>query len=76
MSLNVHGLVHQAENVRLQGDLGENSCFGFEDTLGHMKKMVHGTQHLDKQVATITYMFALLDCKGNDVIQRNLRFVP
>lgn len=53
MTLNVHGLLHQAYLVQLQGGLHENSNFDFEDMLGHLKKLVHGTQYMHEQVMEV-----------------------
>ena len=52
MTLNVHGLLHQTHLVQIQGGLHENSCFDFEDMLGHMKKLVHGSRHVHKQAGS------------------------
>jgi len=50
MSANVQLLLHLPNTVRQLGPLRVYSCFYFEGQNGVLKKLVHGTQHIDKQI--------------------------
>ena len=50
MSANVHLLLHLPNTVRQLGPLWVYSCFYFEGQNGILKSLVHGTQHIEKQV--------------------------
>ena len=50
MSANVHLLLHLPSTVRQLGPLWVYSCFYFEGQNGALKSLVHGTQHIDKQI--------------------------
>ena len=50
MSANVHLLLHLPNTVRQLGPLWVYSCFYFEGQNGALKSLVHGTQHIEKQV--------------------------
>ena len=50
MSANVHLLLHLPNTVRQLGPLWVYSCFYFEGQNGTLKSLVHGTQHIEKQV--------------------------
>lgn len=50
MSANVHLLLHLPNTVRQLGPLWVYSCFYFEGQNGTLKSLVHGTQHVEKQV--------------------------
>ena len=50
MSANVHLLLHLPNTVRQLGPLWVFSCFYFEGQNGMLKRLVHGTQHIDKQI--------------------------
>jgi len=52
MSANVHLLLHLPSTVRQLGPLWVFSCFYFEGQNGVLKRLVHGTQHIDKQIIT------------------------
>ncbi|XP_061191434.1 uncharacterized protein LOC133199606 isoform X2 [Saccostrea echinata] len=52
MTLNIHQLLHLADNVRFLGPLFTHSCFSFEDKNGCLLKMIQGTQHIDSQIVT------------------------
>lgn len=50
MTLNVHQLLHLADEVRNLGPLHSFSCFSFEDKNGFVLKMIRGSRHVDSQV--------------------------
>ena len=50
MTANVHLLLHLTECVRELGPLWVYSCFHFESQNGILKSLVHGTQHVEKQI--------------------------
>lgn len=52
MTLNVHQLLHLADNVKMLGPLYTHSCFPFEDKNGLLLKMIRGTQNIDQQIVT------------------------
>lgn len=56
MTLNVHQIVHLADNVRYTGPLYVNNCFIFEDLNGFIIKHIHGTQGVDTQITNIISM--------------------
>ncbi|XP_028408833.1 uncharacterized protein LOC114531425 [Dendronephthya gigantea] len=49
-TLNVHQLLHLADDVKELGPLYTHSCFTFEDKNGFILKLIHGTQCIDKQI--------------------------
>jgi len=50
-TINVHGLLHLPNCVRRLGPLWAYSCFPFEDLNGRLLRSIHGTSHLESQVA-------------------------
>ena len=50
MSANVHGLLHLPDVVKNLGPLWSHSCFPFESANGHILKLFHGSQGVEKQV--------------------------
>ena len=50
MTANIHLLLHLTECVRELGPLWVYSCFHFESQNGILKSLVHGTQHVEKQI--------------------------
>lgn len=54
-SINVHLLLHLPNCVRNLGPLWSYSCYEYEDLNGQFLKSIHGTWHLETQMATITY---------------------
>ena len=50
MSANIHLLLHLTQCVRELGPLWVHSCFYFESQNGILKSLVHGTQHVEKQI--------------------------
>lgn len=52
MTLNLHQLVHLADDVRKLGPLYGHSCFFFEELNGFLMKQISGTQHIDNQITT------------------------
>ncbi|CAD6229384.1 GSCOCG00006565001-RA-CDS, partial [Cotesia congregata] len=51
-SINVHSLLHLPELVRRIGPLWSTSCYVFEDLNGQFLKLIHGTRHIDLQIAS------------------------
>lgn len=50
-SINVHLLLHLSSCVRNLGPLWVYSCYEYEDLNGQYLKLIHGTWHLDTQIA-------------------------
>ncbi|KAL5020963.1 hypothetical protein ScPMuIL_000118 [Solemya velum] len=50
MSLNVHNLIHTVNLVELWGPLWAWSCFCFESFNGEIKKAIHGTGNVCRQI--------------------------
>lgn len=48
---NVHLLLHLTEKVKLLGPLWCSSCFYFEDFNGQLRRLFHGTQKIESQIA-------------------------
>lgn len=51
-SINVHQILHLPDCVRRLGPLWVYSCFPYEDINGKILKLVHGTTHIDSQIAS------------------------
>lgn len=57
-TFNVHQLLHLPEVVKDLGPLWSNSCFPFEDYIGDLRELFHGTKNVDGQVCFhIMFMF-------------------
>ena len=54
-SYNIHLLLHMADAVRNWGPLWAQSCFMYEDSLGKLKKLHHGTKGIPQQILS-TYL--------------------
>ncbi|XP_072023195.1 uncharacterized protein, partial [Amphiura filiformis] len=52
MGINVHSIVHLADVVRDLGPLYVYSCFPYESLNGDLKSLFHGTQAIEKQIAS------------------------
>jgi len=50
MTANLHNLLHLTDCVRELGPLWAYSCFHFEGQNGTLKSLIHGTQHIEKQI--------------------------
>ena len=48
---NVHLLLHLVDKVEDLGPLWSSSCFYFEDFNGQLRRLFHGTQHIERQIA-------------------------
>lgn len=48
---NVHLLLHITDRVVDLGPLWSSSCFYFEDFNGQLRRLFHGTQYIDSQIA-------------------------
>jgi len=57
MTLNLHQLMHLADNVRNLGPLYTHSCFSFEDKNGFVLKTIRVTQNIDTQILTGYLLF-------------------
>lgn len=51
MTSNVHLLLHLADKVEDLGPLWCSSCFYFEDFNSQLRRLFHGTQHIETQIA-------------------------
>lgn len=51
-SYNIHLLLHLPATVRAWGPLWANSCFIFEDAIGKIKMLHHGTKSVPMQIAS------------------------
>ena len=51
MTSNVHLLLHLTDKVEDLGPLWASSCFYFEDFNGQLRRLFHGTQHVERQIA-------------------------
>ncbi|XP_014298668.1 uncharacterized protein LOC103572023 isoform X5 [Microplitis demolitor] len=51
-SINMHIIIHLPQCVRNLGPLWAYVCYYYEDLNGKILKNVHGTRHIDSQVAT------------------------
>ena len=47
---NFHNLCHIADNVLDVGPMWSYDCFPYENISGRIAKLIHGTQHVDKQI--------------------------
>lgn len=56
-SINVHLPLHLSSCVRNLGRLWAYSCYEYEDLNGKIVKLVHGTWHLDTQIAAVHSQF-------------------
>lgn len=50
-SINIHLLLHLPDSVINTGPLWAHSCYKFEDINGKLLKQIHGTSHIDTQLA-------------------------
>ena len=51
-TINVHSLLHLADDVRNLGPLWTHSCFPFESYNGNLLKLFHGTQNVQLQIVS------------------------
>lgn len=56
-SITIHSLLHLADCVRRLGPLWVYICYEYEDINGQLLKTIHGTGHIDTQVANSHYRF-------------------
>ena len=56
-SINVHQLLHFPDCVRRLGPFWSFSCFEYESLKGQFLKLVHGTWHIDTQIAKLHIQF-------------------
>lgn len=54
---NVHQLTHMAQQVRMWGPLWTWSAFSFEDGIGYYKKLNHGPNKVDVEIANTLKIF-------------------
>lgn len=50
LTLNVHQLLHLADDIRELGPLHTQSCFSFEDKNGFILELIHGTRLIESQI--------------------------
>jgi hypothetical protein len=50
---NFHNLTHMVDNIIDIGPLWSLDCFPYENASGRIVRMIHGTQHVDKQIIRI-----------------------
>lgn len=50
-TINVHQLLHLSDCVRELGPLWAHTCYEYEDLNGKILSLIHGTTHIDTQVA-------------------------
>ena len=51
-TINIHSLLHLADDVRNLGPLWTHSCFPFESYNGNLLKLFHGTQNVELQIVS------------------------
>jgi len=51
-TINIHSLLHLADDVRDLGPLWTHSCFPFESYNGNLLKLFHGTQNVELQIVS------------------------
>ena len=56
-SINVHQLLHLPDIVERLGPLWVYSCFEYENLNGELLRLVHGTCHIDTQIARSQHQF-------------------
>lgn len=56
-SINIHQLLHLPQCVRVLGPLWSFSCFAYENLNGLFLQLVHGTWHIDTQIAKSHFQF-------------------
>lgn len=75
MTTNVHLLLHLTECVRELGPLWVYSCFHFESQNGILKSLVHGTQHVEKQImSSFSYQKNLPAIPNELITESNIYF--
>lgn len=50
LSYNVHQMLHLNLSIRRWGPLSQNSAFQFENFIGNISKMVHGSKHISQEL--------------------------
>lgn len=56
-SINIHQLLHLPDCVLNLGPLWAYTCYEYEDLNGQLLKLIHGTTHIDTQIAHSQYQF-------------------
>ncbi|CAL1685139.1 unnamed protein product [Lasius platythorax] len=56
-SINLHQLLHLPDCVRNLGPLWAYTCYEYEDINGQLLKLIHGTSHIDSQIAQSQHQF-------------------
>ena len=62
-TINIHSLLHLADDVRNLGPLWTHSCFPFESYNGNLLKLFHGTQNVALQIVSCAIMQSLPSLK-------------
>ncbi|XP_011859941.1 PREDICTED: uncharacterized protein LOC105557338 [Vollenhovia emeryi] len=56
-SINLHQLLHLPDCVQMLGPLWAYTCYEYEDLNGKLLKLIHGTCHIDTQIAQSQHQF-------------------
>ncbi|XP_067203636.1 uncharacterized protein [Linepithema humile] len=56
-SINLHQLLHLPDCVKNLGPLWANTCYEYESLNGKLLKLIHGTSHIDSQIAQSQYQY-------------------
>jgi len=56
-SINIHVLLHLGNCVKKLGPLWAYTCYEYEDLNGQLLKLIHGTRHIDTQLANSQNQF-------------------
>jgi hypothetical protein len=64
---NFHNLTHLVDNVLDVGPLWTMDCFAYENASGRIVRMIHGTQHVEKQILRIVSTLQKLPLFQNEV---------
>lgn len=55
INLHLHLLLHLPDCVRILGSLWTYTCYEYENLNGQLLKLIHGTCHIDTQIAHSQY---------------------
>lgn len=72
-SINVHQLQHYPQCVRSMGSLCDHLCYRYEDLNGKFLKFIHGTWHIDTQVAQAHTHYIGMKRKLDDLPEGNIK---
>lgn len=72
-SINVHQLLHLSECVKNMGPLSVHLCYRYEDLNGQFLKRIHGTWHIDSQIARLQVQFISMTRKLDSLPEGEVR---